>query len=65
MPPFPMGRDSVAGIELAMGWTVWESNPGGGKIFHTRPDWPWGPNEPPAQWAPGVLAGSKAAGAWR
>jgi len=26
-----------------MGWTVRESNPGGGEIFHTRPDCPWGP----------------------
>ena len=23
-------------------WTVWESNPGGGEIFRTRPDWPRG-----------------------
>jgi len=26
-----------------MGWMVWGSNPSGGKIFHTCPDWPWGP----------------------
>ena len=26
-----------------MGWTVWGSNPGGGEIFHTHPDQPWGP----------------------
>ena len=26
-----------------MGWTVRESNPGGGEIFHTCPDQPWGP----------------------
>jgi len=26
-----------------MGWTVQGSNPGGGKIFHTRPDQPCGP----------------------
>jgi hypothetical protein len=26
-----------------MGWTVWESNPSGGKIFCTCPDRPWGP----------------------
>jgi hypothetical protein len=26
---------------LATGWTVWGSNPGGGEIFHTRPDRPW------------------------
>jgi len=26
-----------------MGWTVRGSNPGGGEIFRTCPDWPWGP----------------------
>ena len=25
------------------GWTVRGSNPGGGEIFRTRPDRPWGP----------------------
>ena len=28
---------------LATGWTVRGSNPGGGEIFPTRPDRPWGP----------------------
>ena len=28
---------------LATGWTVGGSNPGGGEIFRTCPDWPWGP----------------------
>ena len=28
---------------LATGWTVRGSNPGGGQIFRTRPDRPWGP----------------------
>ena len=28
---------------LATGWTVRRSNPGGGEIFRTRPDWPWCP----------------------
>jgi hypothetical protein len=32
---------SVVGI--ATGWAVWGSNAGGGKIFRTRPDQPWGP----------------------
>jgi hypothetical protein len=27
----------------AMGWTVQGSNPGGGEIFRTRQDRPWGP----------------------
>jgi hypothetical protein len=29
--------------QLAMGWMVRGSNPGGGEIFRTCPDWPWGP----------------------
>ena len=28
---------------LAVGWAVQGSNPGGGEIFCTCPDWPWGP----------------------
>jgi hypothetical protein len=28
---------------MAAGWTVRGSNPGGGEIFRTRPDRPWGP----------------------
>jgi len=26
-----------------MGWRVPRSNPGGGEIFRTHPEWPWGP----------------------
>jgi len=26
-----------------MGWMIWGSNPGGGEIFCTSPDRPWGP----------------------
>jgi len=29
-----------------MGWTVRVSNPGGGEIFRTFPDRPWGPHKP-------------------
>ena len=28
---------------MATGWTGRGSNPGGGEIFRTRPDRPWGP----------------------
>ena len=49
---------------LATGWTVRGSNPGGGEIFRTCPDRPWGPpsflynrNQ--------VFPGGKAAEAWR
>ena len=49
--------------ELATGWTVCGSNPGGGRIFRTRPDRPWDPpsllyNEYQ------VFPGGKADGAW-
>jgi hypothetical protein len=30
-------------LQLARGRTVRGSNPGGGEIFHTHPDRPWGP----------------------
>jgi hypothetical protein len=36
------GPGSVVGIELATGWTVRGSNYGGGKIFRTCPERPWG-----------------------
>jgi hypothetical protein len=35
-------RDSEVG-RLTTGWTIRETNPGGGEIFHTRPERPWGP----------------------
>jgi hypothetical protein len=42
--PHLRGRDSSVGIaRLATGWTIRGSSPGGGKIFRTRPDRPWGP----------------------
>ena len=50
---------------LATGWTVRGSNPGGGgEIFRTPPDRPWGP---PSLLYNGyrVFPGGKAAGAWR
>ena len=36
------GPGSSIGI-LITGWTVRGSNPGGGEIFRTCPDRPWGP----------------------
>jgi hypothetical protein len=50
--------------QLAIGWTVRGSNHGGGEIFHTCPDRPWGP---PNLLNNGyrVFPGGKAAGAWR
>ena len=49
---------------LTMGGTVQGSNPGGGKIFCTCPERPWGP---PSLLYDGywVFLGGKAAGAWR
>jgi hypothetical protein len=41
IPPFICGPGSSVG--KATGWTVRGSNPGGGEIFRTCPDRPWGP----------------------
>ena len=38
---------------------------GGGEIFCTRPDRPWGTTPLPVQWVPGLIPESKAAGVWR
>ena len=38
-----MGPVAQSVERLATGWTVRGSNPGGGEIFHTCPDRPWGP----------------------
>jgi len=47
-----------------MGWTIRGSNPGGGEIFRTRPEGPWGPPSLPYN-GYHVFTGVKAAGAWR
>jgi hypothetical protein len=51
-------------LRLATDWTVRGSNPGGGEIFRTRPDWPWRPS---ILLYSGyrIFTGGKAAGAWR
>jgi len=51
-----VGRDKQSVQRLTMGWTVRGSNPGGGEIFCTCPDWPWG-TQPPIQWVPGLSWG--------
>jgi hypothetical protein len=58
-----VGRVAQSVQQLATGWTVRGSNPSGGKIFHTRPDRPWGP---PSLLYDGYLLfpRGKAAGAW-
>jgi len=38
-----VGRVAQSVKRLATGWTVRGSNPGGGEIFRTCPDRPWGP----------------------
>ena len=50
---------------LATGWAVWGSNPGGGEIFLTRLDQPWGPAPPSYTMGNGIFPGGKAAGTWR
>ena len=49
---------------LATGWRVQESNDGGGEIFRTCPDLPWGVPSPLYN-GYRVFPGGKAAGAWR
>jgi hypothetical protein len=60
-------RDSSVGIATRYGLDGpgIESRWGGGKIFRTRPDRPWGPTRPPIQRVPGTFPGVKAAEAWR
>jgi hypothetical protein len=45
---YPVANSAVGPVaqsvwRLATGWTVRGSNPGGGEIFRTCPDRPWGP----------------------
>jgi hypothetical protein len=40
---FQVGRDSSVGIATVYGLDDPGSNPGGGEIFRTCPDRPWGP----------------------
>jgi len=51
-------------LDGSTGWTVRGSNPGGGEIFCTGPDRPWGP---PSLLYNGyrVFPGGKAVRAWR
>jgi hypothetical protein len=49
-------------LRLAMGWTVRGSNPGGGEIFSTRPDLPWGLPSFLYKRIPSLIPGGKAAG---
>ena len=46
-----MGRDSSVGIVTCyrLGGPGIESR-WGSEIFHTRPDWPWGPQSLPYNW---------------
>ena len=62
-PPILWGQDSFVGVATRHGLDVPRWNSGGGEIFCTRTDLPWGP--------PNLLyngyrlfPGGKAAGAW-
>ena len=58
-----MGRESSVGIATPYRLDGPGSNPGGGEIFRTRSDRPWGP---PSLLYNGyrVFSGGKTAGAW-
>jgi hypothetical protein len=60
---YHVGRVAQSVQRLATVWTVRESNLGGGEIFRTRPDRPWGP---PSVLYSGyrVFPGGNAARAW-
>jgi hypothetical protein len=47
-----------------MGWTILESNSGGGEIFPTRPDRTWSPTKPPIQLVANILLVGKSAAGW-
>jgi hypothetical protein len=51
-------------LQLATGWTVRVSNPGGGEIFCTYTDMPWGPPRFLRN-VYRVIPGGKVVGAWR
>ena len=50
---------------LATRWTVRGSNPGGGEIFRTRLDRPWGPPISLYNGVLGLFPSGKEAGEWR
>jgi hypothetical protein len=63
--PVSLRRENIlfCYCNMTTGWTVRGSKPGGGEIFRTRPDRPWGA---PSHLYNGYLVfpGGKAAGAW-
>jgi len=59
-----VGQDSSVGIVTRYGLDDRGSNPGGGEIFRTRPDQPWGPPGLLHN-VYGVISGGKSARAWR
>jgi hypothetical protein len=65
MGTYTLGGAGIAQTvyRLATGWTVRGSNPGGGEIFRTSPDRPWG--QPSLQYNRyRVFFGGTAAEAW-
>ena len=54
---------SKVSVVTATGWTVRGSNPGGGEIFRTCPDRPWGQPSPLYNGYQ-VFPGGKVAGVW-
>ena len=59
--PPPLFLKSILILSFHLHLEIW-SNPGGGEIFRTRPDRPWGPTQPPIQWVPSLSQGVKRPG---
>jgi hypothetical protein len=61
--PITLYSGPGSSVGITTGWTVRGLNPGGGEIFSTRLDRPWGP--PSLLYnGYGVFPGGKAAGVW-
>jgi len=60
---FSCARTAQSVQRLAMGWKVWESNAGGGKIFRVRPHRSWSPASILYN-GYRVIVGGNSAGAW-
>ena len=59
---FPGTAIAQSVLRLATEWTVWGSNPGGGRVFPHSSRRSVGPTQPPIQQVPGLIPGVKQPG---